>query len=83
MHCGYFLSTACIGQSNWTHGPLQVTPDEHYLQFKDGTPFLVGDTGWELFLRLKKDEAEKYLENRRQKGFNVIQAVVLSEFEGL
>jgi hypothetical protein len=79
-----FLLQVCSAQSNWKHGPLKVTGDGHYLQFRDGTPFFwLGDTGWELFHRLKKEEAEKYLENRRSKGFNVIQAVVLAEFEGL
>ena len=74
----------CSAQSNWQHGPLQVTPDGHYLQFADGTPFFwLGDTGWEMFHRLNKEEAAKYLDNRRRKGFTVIQAVVLAEFEGL
>jgi Protein of unknown function (DUF4038)/Putative collagen-binding domain of a collagenase len=73
-----FLSMVCMGQSYWQHGPLTTTADGHYLQFKDGTPFFwLGDTGWELFHRLKKEEAETYLENRRRKGFNVIQALVL------
>lgn len=72
------------GQSLWTHGPLQPTPDGHYLQYADGKPFFwLGDTGWELFHRLNKEEATKYLDNRAAKGFNVIQAVVLAEFEGL
>jgi hypothetical protein len=43
----------------------------------------LGDTGWELFHRLKKEEIEKYLDNRKEKGFNVIQAVILAEFDGL
>lgn len=71
-------------QEEWKHGRLEVTNDGHYLQYRDGTPFFwLGDTGWELFHRLKKEEVEKYLENRRQKGFNVIQAVILAEFDGL
>jgi Protein of unknown function (DUF4038) len=79
-----FLFQFCSGQSNWTHGPLKVTNDGHCLQFTDGTPFFwLGDTGRELFHRLKKEEAEKYPENRRSKGFNVIQAVLPAEFEGL
>jgi len=71
-------------QPEWKHGRLQVTKDGHYLQYEDGTPFFwLGDTGWELFHRLTKEEIAKYLENRRQKGFNVIQAVILAEFDGL
>jgi hypothetical protein len=43
----------------------------------------LGDTAWELFHRLSKADTEKYLENRRQKGFTVIQAVALAELDGL
>jgi len=71
-------------QSTWKHGRLKVSADGHYLQYEDGTPFFwLGDTGWELFHRLKKEEIKKYLENRNEKGFNVIQAVILAEFSGL
>jgi Protein of unknown function (DUF4038)/Putative collagen-binding domain of a collagenase len=83
---GYFLNIACVlfSQDNRKHGRLQVTANGHYLQYEDGTPFFwLGDTGWELFHRLNKEEIEKYLENRRQKGFNVIQSVILAEFNGL
>ncbi len=49
-----------------------------------GEPFFwLGDTAWELFHRLTLAEAEHYLEVRRQQGFNVIQAVVLAEMDGL
>ena len=45
---------------------------------ENGDPFFwLGDTGWLLFEKLKREEAEKYLENRRQKGFNVIQVMLL------
>ena len=71
-------------QVNKAHGRIQVTPNGHYLQYEDGTPFFwLGDTGWELFHRLKLDEINRYLDNRSQKGFTVIQAVLLAEFNGL
>lgn len=71
-------------QSYWFHGRLKVTADGHYLQFADGTPFFwLGDTGWELFHRLTIEEITTYLDNRAAKGFNVIQAVALAEFDGL
>ncbi|MDH7571107.1 MAG: DUF4038 domain-containing protein, partial [Armatimonadota bacterium] len=67
-----------------SHGPLRVTPDGRYLQHADGTPFLwLGDTAWELFHRLNREESERYLENRRAKGFTVVQAVCLAELDGL
>jgi len=67
-----------------SHGRLKVSDNSRFLVFEDGTPFFyLGDTGWELFHRLNKEETEKYLENRRSKGFTVIQAVVLAEVDGL
>ena len=75
---------SAFNQSLWTHGRLKVTPDGHYLQFSDGTPFFwLGDTGWEMFHRLTLEEMKTYLDNRAAKGFNVIQAVALAEFNGL
>jgi len=77
-------SLCASGQSGWKHGRLKVSSDGHYLQYDDNTPFFwLGDTGWELFHRLRKEEIARYLENRRAKGFNVIQAVILAEFDGL
>jgi hypothetical protein len=69
---------------DFSHGKLKVSENKRFLVFEDGTPFYyLGDTGWELFHRLNKDETEKYLENRRAKGFTVIQAVALAELDGL
>lgn len=63
---------------------LQVSPNGHYLQYADGKPFFyLGDTAWELFHRLDREEADKYLDNRAKKGYNVIQAVALSEVDGV
>lgn len=63
---------------------LQVSPNGHYLQYADGKPFFyLGDTAWELFHRTNREEADKYLDNRAKKGYNVIQAVALSEVEGV
>jgi hypothetical protein len=63
---------------------LKVSDNRRFLTFSDGQPFFwLGDTAWELFHRLNREDAEYYLENRRQKGFTVIQAVVLAELDGL
>jgi hypothetical protein len=63
---------------------LKVSPDKRYLLKKDGTPFFwLGDTAWELFHRLTREEAKEYLQDRAKKGYNVIQAVVLAELDGL
>ena len=59
------------------HGKLHVSPENpHYLAFQDGKPFFwLADTGWEMLNRLNRAEIETYLENRKAKGFNVIQTV--------
>lgn len=55
-----------------------------FLVTEDGKPFFyLGDTAWELFHRLTREEAVLYLEDRASKGFTVIQAVILAEFNGL
>lgn len=67
-----------------SHGPLRASDDGRRIVHADGTPFFwLGDTAWELFHRLDREETELYLEDRRSKGFNVIQAVVLAELDGL
>ncbi len=78
------IACCTFAQAGAKHGRIKVTANGHYLQYEDGTPFFwLGDTGWELFHRLKKEEIEKYLDNRQKKGFTVIQAVILAEFNGL
>ncbi|MCL4793004.1 MAG: DUF4038 domain-containing protein [Bryobacteraceae bacterium] len=63
---------------------LRVSPGGRHLQHSDGRPFLyLGDTAWELFHRLNREEADLYLRNRAAKGFTVIQAVALAERDGL
>lgn len=63
---------------------LMVSEDGRRLVYEDGTPFFwLGDTAWELFHRLDREEADFYLEDRARKGFTVIQAVVLAELDGL
>jgi len=63
---------------------LRVSDNRRFLVRTDGTPFFyLGDTAWELFHRLNREETEHYLEARRRQGFTVIQAVVLAEFDGL
>ena len=63
---------------------LKVNSDKTHLVTQQGkTFFWLGDTAWELFHRLDRDEAKLYLKNRADKGFTVIQAVVLAELDGL
>jgi hypothetical protein len=63
---------------------LKVSANKRFLETEDGTSFFwLGDTAWELFHRLTREEAELYLQTRAEQKFNVIQAVALAEFEGL
>ena len=71
-------------ESVFRHGLLAVSENGRYLQRSDGAAFFyMGDTAWELFHRLNREEAELYLRDRSRKGFSVIQAVVLAEAGGL
>lgn len=63
---------------------LKVSENKRFLIKEDGSPFYwQGDTAWELFHRLTREEADKYLADRAAKGFNVVQAVALAELDGL
>jgi len=62
---------------------LKVSENKRFLVYADGKPFFwLGDTAWELFHRLNREEADRYLENRARKGFTVIQAVAIGELDG-
>jgi len=80
----------CIGLYNnccaqnihpiFENGRLVVSDNGRYLQFENSKPFFwLGDTGWLLFKKLNREEAEIYLEDRVSKGFNVIQVMVIHE----
>lgn len=63
---------------------LRVSDNGRHLVTGDGRPFFwLGDTAWELFHRLNREEAIRYLEDRARKGFTIIQAVALAELDGL
>ena len=56
---------------------LEISANHRYLT-AGGKPFFwLGDTGWMVLSGLNRTETEKYLENRREKGFNVIQIMLL------
>ncbi|MEN9938320.1 MAG: hypothetical protein RLZZ387_4899 [Chloroflexota bacterium] len=63
---------------------VRVSDNRRFLVTEDGAPFFwLGDTAWELFHRLTREEIAHLLDNRRDNGFSVIQAVALAEFDGL
>jgi hypothetical protein len=60
---------------------LRISENKRFIITENGEPFFwLGDTGWLLFTKLNREEAEKYFEDRHQKGFNVIQVMVLQNF---
>ena len=63
---------------------LKVSENKRFLVTADRQPFFwLGDTAWELFHRLNREEADRYLRNRAERRFTVIQAVALAELDGL
>jgi hypothetical protein len=63
---------------------IKVSDNRHFLVDSGNKPFFwLGDTSWELFHRMTREEIDEFLEIRRQQGFNVIQAVALAEFNGI
>jgi Protein of unknown function (DUF4038)/Putative collagen-binding domain of a collagenase len=60
--------------------PLKISANKRYFQTADGKPFFwLGDTGWLLFIKCKKEDAIKYLDDRKEKGFNVIQVMLIHD----
>ena len=60
-----------------------VSSNGRYIM-KEGKPFFwLGDTAWELFHKLDREEAVYYLQKRASQGYTVIQAVALAELDGL
>src|SRR5690606_16079130 len=63
---------------------VKISASRRYLVTEKNSPFFwLGDTAWELFHRLNKDEVKLYFKDRCSKGFNVIQSVILAELDGL
>ena len=63
---------------------LKVSENQRYLLTTDNEPFLwLGDTAWELIHRLNREEIEFYFTDRAQKGFTIIQTVILAELDGI
>jgi hypothetical protein len=63
---------------------VTVSDNQRFLRRADGRPFFwLGDTAWELFHRLSREEARSYLATRARQGFTVVQAVALAEYDGL
>lgn len=63
----------------WSNGKLVVSEEGRYLKHENGAPFFwLGETGWLLPERLNRDEAEYYLEQCKQRGYNVVQVQTMN-----
>lgn len=53
---------------------LRIAADDRHFVRGDGTPFFwLGDTAWRLASHLDREQAERYLQDRADKGFTVVQ----------
>ncbi|HVV72874.1 MAG TPA: DUF4038 domain-containing protein, partial [Verrucomicrobiae bacterium] len=64
------VDTAALPASSF---PLGVSDNGRYLVDDHGRPFLVvGDTAWSLIAQLSEGDIVRYLDDRRERGFNSI-----------
>jgi hypothetical protein len=82
--CAALLAANGSEQGRLATPSLKVSENRRFLVTADGRPFFwLGDTAWELFHRLNREEARRYLRNRAERRFTVVQAVALAELDGL
>jgi len=56
-----------------TRGPIRVAPSRRRLLDADGQPVLIqGDAAWSLIANTTLEEAKRYIDDRRRKGFNAL-----------
>jgi hypothetical protein len=53
--------------------PLQIKDSEPYLYDNKGKPFLIcGDAAWSLLVQLDREDINRYLSDRKNRGFNTL-----------
>lgn len=62
---------------------IQVSENCRFLSEHEKPFFWLGDTDWELFHRLTREDIVELIAIRSRQGFNVLQAVALAEFNGI
>jgi hypothetical protein len=75
LTAGWGVAGAAAGTDASAAFPLTTKPGKRYLEDADGKPFLVhGDTAWSLIADLRREDVERYLDDRRARGFNTIRS---------
>lgn len=79
FYLGYIVFASFFGcssknQADAVKPNLRVSENHRYLESQNGEPFLwMGGTPWGMSEWLNREEVDFYLDNRKDKGFNVIQ----------
>ncbi|MBN1414475.1 MAG: glycoside hydrolase family 140 protein [Bacteroidales bacterium] len=77
-----FCISACLQEKKVQLPLLKISDNRRFLADENNNPFFwLGDTGWLLFKKLNREDAGKYIEDRKLKGFNVIQVMVLHDID--
>ncbi|MBQ7678664.1 MAG: DUF4038 domain-containing protein [Butyrivibrio sp.] len=61
----------------WNRETLRVSDNGKYLMEGEKPFFWLGDTAWLMLLRFSEEEIDVYLRNRAEKGYNIIQTVLV------
>ena len=74
----FFACTTCTKKE--LTPKLMISENRRFITTESGEPFFwLGDTGWLLFTKLSREEAGEYFLDRKQKGFNVIQVMIIHD----
>ena len=70
-----FILGAALLLAGAVQAQIQISSNNRFLRTVDDHPFFwLGDTDWELFHRLTREEAVEFINIRSDQGFNVLQA---------
>lgn len=80
----FFFLAFSLNSNDLSAQFLEISSNQRFLVDEEGEPFFwLGDTGWEMLHRLDREQIDYYMKDRADKGFTVIQTVILSEIYGL
>jgi hypothetical protein len=72
------MAAAATGPASF---PLKLAPGKRYLVDQNDRPFsILGEAAWSLIAGLADADVDRYLEDRRQKGFNTVLVNLLEHF---